>query len=75
MTPLFLSLCLLLGTLLIGEGILWRMFRRRVDPIIFPSERNTSETGPFRPWRMRAFAVSHTVSLGAWTLLSVLWLW
>jgi hypothetical protein len=75
MTPLFLTLLLLLAMLLVGEFVLWRMFRRRVDPVLFPSDQDQSSIGFFRPGRMRFVAICHTVALGACVLLSVLWLW
>jgi hypothetical protein len=75
MTPLSATIALLMATLLLGEVFLWRMFRRRIDPMTFPSERDASQFGVFRPNRMRAFAVVHTLLLGCWLLGSVLLLW
>lgn len=75
MTPLFVSIALLMATLFLGEYFLWRMFRRRIDPMTFPSEHDASQFGLFRPNRMRAFAVVHTLLLGGWLLGSVLFLW
>lgn len=75
MTPLLLTIVLLLATLVVGEFSLWRMFRRRVDPVIFPSDTDQSSIGFFRPGRMRLVAIAHTVAMGAWLVVSILWLW
>lgn len=75
MTSLVLTLLgMVIGTL-VGESLLWRMFRRRVDPLVFPSESDESQVGFFGLGRMRAVAVVHALALGAWLVLSVLWLW
>lgn len=75
MTPPFLVIILLVGALLVGELILWRMFRRRVDPVIFPTDHDQSSIGFFRPGRMRFVALCHTIALGVAIVLAVLWLW
>ena len=75
MTPLLLTIVCLLATLVVGEFSLWRMFRRRVDPVIFPSDRDQSQVGFFRPGRVRLVALCHTLAIGGWIVLSLLWLW
>ncbi len=75
MTELVLTLAPLACTALLGEFVLWRLFRRRVDPVIFPADQDTSQLGFFRLGRMRLVAVLHAVILVAWIVLSVLWLW
>ena len=75
MTPLLLTIAFLLATLVVGEFTLWRMFRRRVDPVIFPSDRDQSQVGFFRPGRVRFVALCHTLAIGGWITLSLLWLW
>lgn len=75
MTELTLTIVLLACTALLGEFVLWRLFRRRVDPVIFPSEHDTSQIGFFRLGRMRVVAVAHAVALVAWIVVSILWLW
>lgn len=75
MTPLALTIVLLVGSLVVGEFSLWRMFRRRVDPVIFPSDKDQSQIGFFRPGRMRLVALCHAGAVGAVVVLSVLWLW
>lgn len=75
MTELTLTIVLLLCTALVGEALLWRLFRRRVDPVIFPADQDASQLGFFRLGRMRVVALAHTIILCVWMLLSVLWLW
>jgi hypothetical protein len=75
MTPFFLTIVLLVGALLLGELALWRMFRRRIDPVTFPSDVDASSIGFYRPGRMRAIAVAHAVLLGASLVFFVTWLW
>jgi hypothetical protein len=75
MTPLLMTIGLPTVTLFIGEVCLWRMFRRRIDPMIFPVEHDVSQLGLFRPNRMRAFAIVHTIILSTWIVCSVLFLW
>lgn len=75
MTELTLTIVLLLCTALVGEAILWRLFRRRVDPVIFPADQDASQLGFFRLGRMRVVALAHTIALCVWMVLSVLWLW
>jgi hypothetical protein len=75
MTPFILTLTLLIATLGVGEFMLWRMFRRRVDPVIFPVEQDASSVAFFRPGRMKLLALMHTLTLGAALVIPVLWLW
>lgn len=75
MTEFTLTIVLLLCTALLGELVLWRMFRRRVDPVIYPADRDASQVGFFRLGRMRAVAFLHAIILCAWIILSILWLW
>lgn len=75
MTPLILTLVVLVLLVLIGELVLWRLFRRHADPVNFPHESDHSQVGFFRMGRMRALAIIHTVILGGWIIFSVLWLW
>lgn len=74
MTEPVFTIALLACTVLLGEFVLWRLFRQRVDPIIFPSETDTSQFGFFSIGRMRLIAVIHTVLLVAWIVISMLWL-
>lgn len=75
MTPLFLTIGILAGATVIGEFALWRMFRRRIDPVTFPSAVDASSIGFYRHGRMRAVVLIHAVALGGWLIFSVLWLW
>lgn len=75
MTALFQTIVLLLCALVVGEFALWRMFWRRVDPVVFPSSSDESQVGFFSPWRMRFLALAHTAAVGAWLVVSILWLW
>lgn len=74
MTEPAFTIALLSCTVLLGEFVLWRLFRQRVDPIIFPSEQDTSQLGFFSIARMRSIAAIHTATLVAWTIVSILWL-
>jgi hypothetical protein len=75
MTPFFLTIVLLVGALVLGEFALWRMFRRRIDPVTFPSDVDASSIGFYKPGRMRAIALLHTLALGACIVFFVAWLW
>jgi hypothetical protein len=75
MTPLLFTLALLVTTLVATEFMLWRMFRRRVDPVIFPAEQDASSVAFFRPGRMKLLTLAHSVALGAAVVIPVLWLW
>lgn len=75
MTPLTLSIVSLLGVLVVGEIALWRLFRRRVDPVTFPHERDRSHLRFFRIGRLRFIAAFHTLLLGTLIVVSLLWLW
>lgn len=71
----FLTLALLVSTIVLGEIVLWKTFRRRVDPVIYPTEHDASQVGFFRLGRMRVIAVMHTVALTGWIVFSFVWLW
>lgn len=75
MTPFVLTIVFLVGTVLIVEFALWRMFRRRIDPLVFPAEADASQVGFFSTNRMRAVAIVHTLVLAAWTVFTIFWLW
>lgn len=75
MTHLILSIVSLLCALVLGEILLWRLFRRRIDPVIFPSDSDASQLRFFHLGRVRFIALCHTIVLGAWLFLSVAWLW
>lgn len=75
MTSFALSIACLLGLLIAGEAVLWRLFRRRIDPVTFPHERDRSQVGFFLIGRMRLTAALHALALGAWVVCSLLWLW
>lgn len=74
--PMPLSIVIGIACVLLGwEILLWRLFRRRIDPMIFPAESDASQLRFFDLGRMRFIAACHTVALGAAVLLPLLWLW
>ncbi len=75
MTMLIFAILTTVCVLLFGEILLWRLFRRRIDPMIFPPESDASALGFFHLGRLRLLALVHTAALGTTLVLSLLWLW
>ncbi len=75
MTTYLIAVISLILFILLGETILWRLFRRRIDPVTFPHERDRSQVGFFRIGRMRLFTMFHALALCVWTVFSLSWLW
>lgn len=75
MTSLILSIASLLGLLLLGEVVLWRLFMRHADVAKFPAGQHGSRTGIFHLGTLRVFAICHTLALGSWITVSLLWAW
>jgi hypothetical protein len=44
----------------LSEYMLWSMFRRKAEPLVFPKELDTSAVGFFTIGRMRVFTLIHT---------------
>lgn len=75
MTTPLLVILITVGILLLGEVLLWRLFRRRIDPMIFPPESDASQLRFFHLGRLRLLALVHAAALGTTLVLSLLWLW
>ncbi len=75
MTAFLTAIVSLIVIIVVGETILWRLFRRRIDPVTFPHERDRSQVGFFRIGRMRIVAALHAIILSAWIAFSLTWLW
>ena len=72
---LFIALGVITVATVGSELILWMMFMRRMKPLQFPSELDTSYFRFFEARRLRIIAILHTILLLAvfYTLYSFLW--
>lgn len=60
---------------LIVETVLWRLFVRRVQPLLLARELDASSFGLWSVGRMRVFVVMHTLLLGGSTVAFLLSVW
>lgn len=72
---MWITIASLVGFVLVSELFLWKLFRRHVDPVVFPSETDTSQIGFFSVGRLRIVALIHTIVLCVWIIFSVWYLW
>lgn len=63
MDPSSFFLLLLEGIIVMGEGMVWMLFRRNMMPVSFPHESDTSSLRFFTFTRLRLLAILHTIFL------------
>ena len=57
------------------QGLFWMLFRRKMEPLRFPSERDDSGSYDYYQRRLRIFMLIYTAGLigFCWFFLSILW--
>lgn len=58
-----------------AEAVCWGLFRRKMEPLHFPSVNDPNGSHAYYLRRLRLFAISHTAGLCAfiWIFCIVLW--
>jgi hypothetical protein len=75
MTFPLIPLAILWMVTLVGEMVLWNLFRKRVGPMLFPHEVDTSFMRFFSLPRLRIVAIAHYLVLCVLVTIFFMFLW
>lgn len=72
---LMLTLAAFTAMIVAGEALCWMLFKRKMEPLHFPSDKDPTGSHTFYLKRIRLFAVIHTVGLCVfvWIFCIILW--
>lgn len=75
MDPLLTVIISAAAVTVLCEVILWEIFRRKIAPLSFPHELDTSYFRFFSTARLRLVAVVHTIFVGVCLAIMSFYLW
>ncbi len=75
MQPLLIAIGIMLLCTVLSEGILWWIFRRKLTPLLFPHELDTSFFRFLSLARLRAIGIAHTVIVLLCVTFCLIFLW
>lgn len=75
MTPINILLLVAVLVTVVAESVLWMMFRRKIEPLAFPHELDTSYFRFFGIARLRIVAITHAIVMLALLFICYFFLW
>lgn len=75
MTWMLLTMIGLVAFIIVAEWTCWRLFRRRTDPMRFPSPNDPTGSHTFYLRKLRIFMLVHSAVLITFTVFFCIGLW
>ena len=71
----FITLTVSATVIIVCELVLWMLFMRKVEPLVFPHELDASHLRFFSIGRLRIIAITHAIVMFICAFLFYLFLW